>query len=126
MGSSSFNNVQERANELLELWKKYSLKLDHRRKLLSILISFYKKAEDKLDQLKIEENINKVESNAQEDYFIDNTFSPKKKLIERFDYSKEENKNFSEFSQQIRHIKSIMEHKFLQNSANFEKEYFEV
>jgi hypothetical protein len=56
-GLEKADEAHQEAHELLEKWEKMALKLDQRRKLLSIVVSFYRQnemASDRLNQLEKE------------------------------------------------------------------------
>ena len=50
-GLERADEAHQEAHVLLEKWEKFALKLDQRRKLLSIVVSFYKQTEDASERL---------------------------------------------------------------------------
>lgn len=50
-GLEQADEAHQEAHILLEKWEKFALKLDQRRKLLSIVVSFYKQTEDASERL---------------------------------------------------------------------------
>ena len=50
-GLERADEAHQEAHELLEKWEKIALKLDQRRKLLSIVVSFYRQTEEASDRL---------------------------------------------------------------------------
>jgi hypothetical protein len=61
-GLEKADEAHQEAHVLWEKWEKFALKLDQRRKLLSIVVSFYKQTEDASERLiQIEKEIRKEE-----------------------------------------------------------------
>ena len=57
-GLEKADEAHQEAHVLLEKWEKFAIKLDQRRKLLSIVVSFFKQAEEANERLsQIENNI---------------------------------------------------------------------
>ena len=61
-GLEKADEAHQEAHVMLEKWEKFALKLDQRRKLLSIVVSFYKQTEDATERLlQIEKEIKREE-----------------------------------------------------------------
>jgi len=62
-GLEKADEAHQEAHVMLEQWEKFALKLDQRRKLLSIVVSFYKQTEDAAERLiQIEKEIKREEA----------------------------------------------------------------
>jgi hypothetical protein len=62
-GLEKADEAHQEAHVMLEEWEKFALKLDQRRKLLSIVVSFYKQTEDAAERLiQIEREIKREEA----------------------------------------------------------------
>ena len=62
-GLEKADEAHQEAHVMLEEWEKFALKLDQRRKLLSIVVSFYKQTEDAAERLiQIEKEIKREEA----------------------------------------------------------------
>lgn len=89
-GLTNADVVHQFAHELLEKWEKFARKLDQRRKLLSVVVSFYKQAEtatEKLGQLEREihiedEKIKNVQNNDIETSQIELKIEPSNNLAQ--------------------------------------------
>ncbi len=74
-GLERADQAHQEAHNLHEKWEKFALKLDHRRKLLSIVVSFYKQTEQASERLRQiqteieleEEKIKQLSSNNEEE-----------------------------------------------------------
>ena len=60
-GLEKADEAHQEAHELLEKWEKMALKLDQRRKLLAIVVSFYRQTEQATDRLNQLEKEIKIE-----------------------------------------------------------------
>ena len=62
-GLEKADEAHQEAHVMLEEWEKFAIKLDQRRKLLSIVVSFYKQTEDAAERLiQIEREIKREEA----------------------------------------------------------------
>ena len=60
-GLEKADEAHQEAHVLLEKWEKFAMKMDQRRKLLSIVVSFYKQTEDASERLNQIEKEIKIE-----------------------------------------------------------------